>query len=141
MSEPVDMPPPKVQPRTPSSSPGTQHLIPSPIPTRRERTYSQSQRAKDASDLSGVVRNFCREKGHGFIDPKDKLDTSEPLFVHISDIEGEFVPLPGDEVKFRTVLCPPKREKLQAVHVRIVHLKEGVEHHRWDGTPVRTSFS
>jgi len=131
----MDMPPPKGQPpRTPSSSPGTKHLIPSPIPTKRERTYSQSQRAIDAADLSGTVRNFCRERGHGFIDPKKG---GEPIFVHISDIEGEFVPLPGDEVKYRTVLCPPKRDKCQAVHVRIVHLKEGVEHHRWDGTLVR----
>lgn len=51
-------------------------------------------------------------------------------------IEGEFVPIPGDEVTYQMCLVPPKNERYQAVHVKITHLKEGEVHHRWDGTTV-----
>lgn len=37
-------------------------------------------------------------------------------------IEGEYVPLPGDEVTYRLCPIPPKFEKYQAVHVRIIQL-------------------
>ena len=45
-----------------------------------------------------------------------------PVFVHISDIEGEYVPLPGDEVKYKVCPIPPKYEKNQATNAQIVNL-------------------
>lgn len=46
-------------------------------------------------------------------------------------IEGEFVPLPGDQVHYRLCPIPPKLEKCQAVHVEIVNLTPQV-HLKWD---------
>lgn len=46
-------------------------------------------------------------------------------------IEGEFVPLPGDQVRYRLCPIPPKLEKCQAVHVEIINLTPQV-HLRWD---------
>ncbi|KAK3091199.1 hypothetical protein FSP39_017900 [Pinctada imbricata] len=115
-----------------AGSPGGHHtfLVPSPIPTRRTRTtHSESERARDGPELKGVVKDFCRQKGHGFIIPDDK---SAPLFVHISDVDGEYVPKPGDEVSYKKFLIPPKMEKYQAVHVVITHLNPGVSHETWN---------
>jgi len=52
-------------------------------------------------------------------------------------VEGEFIPIKGDEVTFQKILIPPKNESYQAVHVKITHLKEGEIHHRWDGSTVQ----
>lgn len=46
-------------------------------------------------------------------------------------IEGEYVPLPGDRVKFRVCPIPPKLEKVQAVHVEIIDFGPEV-HKKWD---------
>ncbi|XP_071106134.1 calcium-regulated heat-stable protein 1-like [Haliotis cracherodii] len=115
-----------------SASHGHRFLIPSPIPTRRSRTFSASERAEKGPLFHGTVKNFCRQIGHGFIQPQDGSDT---LFVHISDIDGEYVPKEGDEVTYKTVLIPPRNEKIQAVHVKITHLKPGVSHEKWDSPP------
>lgn len=96
------------------------HLqLPSPIITRRNRTASTSERALQNPIEYGKIKKFCREKGHGFIIPQKG---GEDIFVHISDIEGEYVPLPGDEVTYRLCPIPPKFEKYQAVHVKIIQL-------------------
>lgn len=50
-------------------------------------------------------------------------------------VEGEYVPLPGDEVIYRLCPIPPKFEKNQAVHVRIVHLTPE-KHVKWDEPPL-----
>jgi len=103
-------------------------LAPSPIVTRRTRTDSTSALALKNPQISGKVKYFCKSKGHGFITP----DNGDPdTFVHISDIEGEFVPLPGDQVRYRLCPIPPKLEKFQAVHVEIVNLTPQV-HLKWD---------
>lgn len=110
-------------------------LIPSPIPTRRNRTYSQSEKAKEGPTFRGRVEEFCRQRGHGFIVPEDG---SGHIFVHISDIEGEYVPKPGDDVTYKKIRIPPKYEKCQAVHVQITHLAPGVSHEMWsspNGSP------
>jgi len=105
-------------------------LVPSPVPTRRNRTYSQSERASAGPTHFGRIKSFCRQKGHGFITPNDG---QEPIFVHISDIDGELVPLEGDEVSYKRCPMPPKFEKFSAVHVVITRAREGSTHERWDG--------
>ncbi|XP_067938006.1 calcium-regulated heat-stable protein 1-like [Watersipora subatra] len=107
--------------------------IPSPFIHKRQRTKSASEVAAQSPRLDGVIKEFCRERGHGFVTP---VEGGSDLFVHVSDIDGEFVPLAGDEVTFQKCLAPPKNERYQAVHVKITHLKEGVTHHRWDGSQV-----
>ncbi|XP_056631607.1 cold shock domain-containing protein CG9705 [Diorhabda sublineata] len=104
------------------------YLIPSPIITKRTRTPSVSERIVKSKTLHGTIKEFCREKGHGFISQEDG---SGDIFVHVSDIEDEYVPLPGDRVKFQLCPIPPKFEKFQAVHVHIVDLKPEV-HRKWD---------
>ncbi|XP_026464164.1 cold shock domain-containing protein CG9705 [Ctenocephalides felis] len=112
--------------RTTAGSPRLQ--LPSPIITKRNRTASTSARALENPQELGVIKSFCRNKGHGFITPQSG---GEAIFVHISDIEGEYVPLPGDEVTYRLCFIPPKLEKCQAVHVQIVNLTPKV-HTKWD---------
>ncbi|KAL1502366.1 hypothetical protein ABEB36_007515 [Hypothenemus hampei] len=104
------------------------HLIPSPLVTKRTRTNSTCERILKTDNLYGTIKLFCRERGHGFITPESG---SEDIFVHISDIEDEFVPLPGDRVKYQLCPIPPKFEKYQAVHVHIVNLKPEV-HKKWE---------
>lgn len=103
-------------------------VVPNNVTTKRNRTASTSEKALQNPELHGTVKSFCREKGHGFITPDEG---GEDIFVHISDVEGEFVPLPGDGVKYRVFLIPPKFEKHQAVHVHIVDFKPEV-HRRWE---------
>ncbi|KAB0791996.1 hypothetical protein PPYR_13957 [Photinus pyralis] len=102
--------------------------IPSPLITRRTRTASMSERALQSPEMSGAIKSFCREKGHGFVTPATGGDD---IFVHVSDVEGEYVPLPGDVVKYRLCPIPPKMEKYQAVHVHITNLTPEV-HKKWE---------
>ncbi|KAK7605043.1 hypothetical protein V9T40_006229 [Parthenolecanium corni] len=111
--------------------------LPSPIITRRTRTLSTSAKAMSNPEEVGIVKYFCRARGHGFITPENG---SEDVFVHISDIEGEYVPLPGDEVNYRLCPIPPKFEKNQAVHVKIVNLTPQV-HLKWSTPDPETSTS
>ena len=92
-------------------------LVPSPIPTRRMRTTSQSKAASNSPLQTGICKSFCRQRGHGFITP-DEGETRD-IFVHISDIEGELVLKAGDKVTYRTVPLPPKCAEKQAVEVVI----------------------
>ena len=60
--------------------------------------------------------------------------------IFFSSVDEEYVPQDGDQVEYKTVLIPPKNEKKQAVHVRIIKPVKGVKHERWDepvlhGTP------
>jgi len=121
MSEPNDTPP----------NPEKKHtfLVPSPHTTRRNRTASMSERAAAGPSFTGTVKEFCREKGHGFIVPDNEDNL---LFCHVSDIDEEYVPKAGDRVSFKKLLIPPKNVKYQATHVMIVTPVEGVKHERWD---------
>jgi len=47
-------------------------------------------------------------------------------FFCITSIEGEYCPCAGDEVTYRVCPIPPKIEKLQAIHVKIVHFTPDV---------------
>lgn len=101
-------------------------MVPSPIVTRRTRTLSTCARATETQEI-GKVKSFCRSKGHGFI----TSETGADIFVHISDIEGEYVPLPGDQVQYKLCPIPPKFEKTQAIHVNIINFTPEV-HLKWD---------
>ncbi|XP_028670191.1 calcium-regulated heat-stable protein 1 [Erpetoichthys calabaricus] len=113
-----------------SLSPMRDYLIPSPLPTRRTRTCSAAARASEGPVYTGTCKCFSRSKGHGFITPSDG---GNDIFVHISDIEGEYVPVTGDEVTYKICSIPPKLEKVQAVEVKITHLAPGSKHETWSG--------
>lgn len=51
----------------------------------------------------------------------------------LSSIEGEYVPIEGDEVNYKICSIPPKLEAVQAVEVTITHLKPGTKHETWAG--------
>ncbi|CAB1341881.1 unnamed protein product [Coregonus sp. 'balchen'] len=87
-------------------------------------------RATSGPAFKGVCKSFCRSQGHGFIRPTNGGDD---IFVHISDIEGEYVPVEGDEVTYKVSRIPPKNLKVQAVEVKIVHLNPGTKHETWSG--------
>ncbi|XP_041853004.1 calcium-regulated heat-stable protein 1 [Melanotaenia boesemani] len=132
-SSPESLLPPDYKLRERSPSPMRGYLIPSPLPTRRNRTYSATARAAEGPVFTGVCKCFSRSKGHGFIIPSDG---GNDIFVHISDIEGEYVPVEGDEVSYKVCAIPPKHEKVQAVEVTITHLKPGTKHETWAGNIV-----
>lgn len=52
-------------------------------------------------------------------------------FLH--SIEGEYVPVEGDEVTYKVCPIPPKNQKVQAVDVMITHLNPGTKHETWSG--------
>ncbi|KAG7491506.1 hypothetical protein MATL_G00004440 [Megalops atlanticus] len=104
--------------------------LPSPLPTKRTRTYSATVRATSGPVFKGVCKTFSRSQGHGFIRPSNG---GEDIFVHISDIEGEYVPMEGDEVTYKVCPIPPKNLKIQAVEVVITHLNPGTKHETWSG--------
>ncbi|XP_062872316.1 cold shock domain-containing protein C2 [Trichomycterus rosablanca] len=104
--------------------------LPSPLPTKRTRTYSATVRANSGPMFKGVCKNFSRSQGHGFIRP---AKGGEDIFVHISDIEGEYVPVEGDEMTYKVCSIPPKNQKVQAVEVMITHLNPGTKHETWSG--------
>ncbi|XP_004226327.2 calcium-regulated heat-stable protein 1 [Ciona intestinalis] len=122
---------------TPTISPTSEHkfLVPSPMVTRRTRTYSASRRATEGPMHQGVCQFFSCSQGHGFIKPTDG-SSDDLIFMHISDIEGDYVPLYGDILSYKLTRSPPKMEKFQAVEVRIVTMCVGGkdQHVRWDGT-------
>ncbi|XP_053713070.1 cold shock domain-containing protein C2a [Synchiropus splendidus] len=104
--------------------------LPSPLPTKRTRTYSATVRARSGPVFKGVCKNFSRSQGHGFIRPSHG---GEDIFVHVSDVEGEYVPMEGDEVTYKVCPIPPKNQKIQAVEVVITHLNPGTKHETWSG--------
>ncbi|XP_038066926.1 cold shock domain-containing protein CG9705-like [Patiria miniata] len=106
-------------------------LIPSPIITRRTRTTSMSKAAAEGDFKHGTVLEFSKSKGHGFIKP-DKEGTTQHLFVHVSDIEGDYVPQAGDRVTYKEFPLPPQNVQVQAVHVQITEMAKGHQHHRWE---------
>lgn len=64
------------------------------------------------------------------------LDQKKPLRILLflsCSIEGEYVPVEGDEVSYKMCSIPPKYEKVQAVEVTITHLAPGTKHETWSG--------
>ncbi|KAK2121066.1 Cold shock domain-containing protein C2 [Saguinus oedipus] len=107
--------------------------LPSPLPTKRTRTYSATARASAGPVFKGVCKQFSRAQGHGFITPENG---SEDIFVHVSDIEGEYVPVEGDEVTYKMCPIPPKNQKFQAVEVVLTQLAPHTPHETWSGQVV-----
>jgi len=93
---------------------------------RRSRTCSVSERIKSEVQ-TGSITYFCRSRGHGFI----RGDDGEDHFVHVSDVESEFVPMKGDTVSYRLCPIPPKFDKYQAVNVQLIKMISS-SHRRWD---------
>lgn len=54
-------------------------------------------------------------------------------FDSLCSIDGEYVPMEGDEVTYKVCPIPPKNQKLQAVDVVITHLNPGTKHETWSG--------
>ncbi|KAF3846959.1 hypothetical protein F7725_004037 [Dissostichus mawsoni] len=80
------------------------YLIPALCPPRN-RTCSATARALDGPSFTGLCKCFSRSKGHGFITPSDG---GNDIFVHISDIEGEYVPVGGRRGELQSLLHPPQ---------------------------------
>ncbi|KTF77535.1 hypothetical protein cypCar_00017741 [Cyprinus carpio] len=53
-------------------------------------------------------------------------------------IEGEYVPVEGDEVTYKVCPVPPKNVKVQAMEVIITHLRAGTKHETWSGQIIRS---
>lgn len=90
-------------------------------------------RASAGPVFKGVCKQFSRSQGHGFITPENG---SEDIFVHVSDIEGEYVPVEGDEVTYKICPIPPKNQKFQAVEVVLTQLAPHTPHETWSGQVV-----
>ncbi|XP_071796621.1 cold shock domain-containing protein C2-like [Asterias amurensis] len=106
-------------------------LIPSPIITRRTRTESMTSLAAQGANKHGIIVDFSKSKGHGFIRP-DVEGSTDNIFLHISDIDGDYVPQPGDKVIYKEHPLPPQNVQLQAVHVKIVQMDRHHDHPRWE---------
>lgn len=50
-----------------------------------------------------------------------------------SSIEGEYVPMEGDEVTYKICPIPPKNQKFQAVEVVLTNLAPHTKHETWSG--------
>ena len=53
-----------------------------------------------------------------------------PVFMHISDIEGEYIPRKGDRVLYNVCPMPPRFDKPQGVHIKIIDFTPEV-HKKW----------
>jgi len=110
-----------------SSFEDSSFLLENTLLPRRSRTSSISDRIKSSAQ-KGTVSYFCRSRGHGYILGQEN---GEEHFVHVSDIESEFVPMKEDKVSFRLCPIPPKFERCQAVNVQITEMSSS-PHRRWD---------
>ncbi|KFQ55091.1 Cold shock domain-containing protein C2, partial [Nestor notabilis] len=90
-----------------------------PSETSPSLSSRSTARASAGPIFKGVCKQFSRSQGHGFITPENG---TEDIFVHVSDIEGEYVPVEGDEVTYKVCPIPPKNQKFQAVEVVLTNL-------------------
>lgn len=59
------------------------------------------------------------------------IPTTSPLLS--CSIEGEYVPVEGDEVTYKVCPIPPKNQKFQAVEVVLTNLAPHTKHETWSG--------
>lgn len=124
------------------------------IRPRHFRTPSICEQIQDET-YTGTIVYFCRSRGHGFIRPErgsggsrrpsmefscghnnnlnnnNTQESEQDHFLHISDIDSDYVPRKGDKVTYSLCPIPPKFEKFQAVNVRITSMSP-LPHARWD---------
>ena len=50
--------------------------------------------------------------------------------MHISDIEGEYIPRKGDKVRYQVCPMPPRFDKPQGVHIKIIDFTPEL-HKKW----------
>jgi len=111
------------------------------VHSRHERRKSVIDRIRKMQN-TGTVVFFCRSRGHGFIRPdavegeeipaKGSADEHDKdIFLHVSDIDSDFVPRSGDRVSYQLLPMPPKFEKFQAAHVHVINLAEDKPHKFW----------
>ena len=48
---------------------------------------------------------------------------SIPVFMHISDIDGEYIPRKGDRVRYQTCPMPPRFDKPQVILLLLVFIR------------------
>lgn len=58
------------------------------------------------------------------------------LLLLSTSIEGEYVPVEGDEVTYKMCPIPPKNQKFQAVEVVLTQLAPHTPHETWSGQVV-----
>ena len=58
------------------------------------------------------------------------LQDPYPVFMHISDIEGEYCPRKGDRVRYLVCPMPPRFDKPQGVCIKIIDFTPEV-HKKW----------
>lgn len=101
-----------------------------PMAARTSLFISQSE-----YNFSHPGNCFCRQKCWLHFpqkySKKQKFFTARPDFSF--SIEGEYVPVEGDEVTYKVSRIPPKNLKVQAVEVKITHLNPGTKHETWSG--------
>ncbi|XP_042162050.1 uncharacterized protein csdc2a isoform X2 [Oncorhynchus tshawytscha] len=61
------------------------------------------------------------------------INTFDRKQSNILRIDGEYVPMEGDEVTYKVCSIPPKNQKIQAMEVVITHLAPGTKHETWSG--------
>lgn len=80
------------------------------------------------------MRNVNRKTSKSIVilQQYERTQTSFLMLLCFS-IDGEYVPAEGDEVTYKVCRVPPKNIKVQAVEVKIIHLKPGTKHETWSG--------
>ncbi|NXR30554.1 CHSP1 protein, partial [Zosterops hypoxanthus] len=124
------------RPRERSPSPMRGYLIPSPLPTRRTRTFSAAAHPPGTGPACPGIPSTpcaCTALGVYGLANLQGLMGNFDICSWVEIIEGEYVPVAGDEVTYKMCTIPPKNEKLQAVEVVITHLAPGTKHETWSG--------
>lgn len=67
---------------------------------------------------------------------KERVRAFPTLVSDAPSIEGEYVPVEGDEVTYKMCPIPPKNQKFQAVEVVLTQLVPHTPHETWSGQVV-----
>lgn len=86
--------------------------------------------------LSGEPAEGPWSREAGSYLPGDWSDVQLILPVLSTSIEGEYVPMEGDEVTYKMCPIPPKNQKFQAVEVVLTQLAPHTPHETWSGQVV-----
>lgn len=104
----------------------TRSWIHSTLPWRRRHICSHLR----VSEYTNIILEIYNKKKILIIVASICLTT---VLFFLSSIEGEYVPMEGDEVTYKVCPVPPKNIKFQAVDVVITNLSSGRKHETWSG--------